>query len=357
MVRQFTGEPVSAQSLERILDNAVRGPSAGFSQGQAFLVLTDPEDLKRFWAVAGVAAAEPVAAAPLVIVPMSSKRVYLDRYALPDKGWTRPGREALAGAVLAHRHRHGRPADPADGGRRGPGRAVLRHRARSRGGVPRGVRRTGGSRAYRGHRHRPRRRARTPRPAGPPPPRPRRHPLRPLVRLEFHDHEGFNTPWSSKPFAIMNPPGAGGGALADDYFGYGEGGVRGQVEGGRGDASGEKLGAQRGDHGAVVSAQPGPGYPQPDARGFAPLRGQRAEPGVGRHAAADDQVGDVVLLAGLHRLAGEHVGHGFLEGGRDVGGGHRLPGRLPCFNPARHRRLQAREREVQGAVVVLAARE
>jgi nitroreductase len=88
MVRQFTNEPVSAQSLERILDNAVRGPSAGFSQGQAFLVLTDPEDLKRFWEVAGVAAAESVASAPLVIVPMSSKRVYLDRYALPDKGWT-----------------------------------------------------------------------------------------------------------------------------------------------------------------------------------------------------------------------------------------------------------------------------
>jgi nitroreductase len=88
MVRQFTGEPVSAQSLERILDNAVRGPSAGFSQGQAFVVLTDPEDLKRFWTVAGVAAAESVASAPLVIVPMSSKRVYLDRYALPDKGWT-----------------------------------------------------------------------------------------------------------------------------------------------------------------------------------------------------------------------------------------------------------------------------
>ena len=88
MVRQFTDESVSAQSLERILGNAVRGPSAGFSQGQAFLVLTNPEDLKRFWAVAGVAAAESVASAPLVIVPMSSKRVYLDRYALPDKGWT-----------------------------------------------------------------------------------------------------------------------------------------------------------------------------------------------------------------------------------------------------------------------------
>jgi len=88
MVRTFSGEPVPPESLERILHNAVRGPSAGFSQGQAFLVLTDPEDLKRFWTVAGAAAAGSVAAAPLVIVPMSCKRVYLDRYALPDKGWT-----------------------------------------------------------------------------------------------------------------------------------------------------------------------------------------------------------------------------------------------------------------------------
>jgi nitroreductase len=87
MVRQFTDEPVSAESLDRILDNAVRGPSAGFSQGQAFLVLTG-EDLKRFWEVAGDAAASSVSQAPLIVVPMSVKRVYLDRYAQPDKGWT-----------------------------------------------------------------------------------------------------------------------------------------------------------------------------------------------------------------------------------------------------------------------------
>ena len=87
MVRQFSAEPVAQESLDRILENARRGPSAGFSQGQAFLVLTG-EDLKRFWPVAGAAAASSVTAAPLVIVPMSAKRVYLDRYAQPDKGWT-----------------------------------------------------------------------------------------------------------------------------------------------------------------------------------------------------------------------------------------------------------------------------
>jgi nitroreductase len=88
MVRTFTAEPVPRESLDRILGNAVRGPSAGFSQGQSFLVLTDEADRKRFWSVAGAAVAASAQTAPLVIVPMSCKRVYLERYAQPDKGWT-----------------------------------------------------------------------------------------------------------------------------------------------------------------------------------------------------------------------------------------------------------------------------
>jgi len=88
MVRTFTHEPVPQAALDRILGNALRGPSAGFSQGQAFLVLTDAADRERFWAVAGAAIAPSAQTAPLVIVPMSCKRVYLDRYAQEDKGWT-----------------------------------------------------------------------------------------------------------------------------------------------------------------------------------------------------------------------------------------------------------------------------
>ena len=88
MVRTFTDAPVPKESLERILGNAVRGPSAGFSQGQSFLLLTEPADRERFWAVAGAAVNESAQTAPAVIVPMSCKRVYLDRYAQPDKGWT-----------------------------------------------------------------------------------------------------------------------------------------------------------------------------------------------------------------------------------------------------------------------------
>ena len=86
MVRTFTGDPVPRHALDRILANAVRGPSAGFSQGQAFLVLTG-DDLPRFWSAIGAEVTDSVRTATTVIVPMSSKRIYLDRYALPDKGW------------------------------------------------------------------------------------------------------------------------------------------------------------------------------------------------------------------------------------------------------------------------------
>ncbi len=86
MVRRFQQDrPVPRESLDRILRNATRGPSAGFSQGQAFLVL-EGDDLAKFWALRPTN--NGVSTAPLVIVPFSVKSVYLDRYAEEDKGWT-----------------------------------------------------------------------------------------------------------------------------------------------------------------------------------------------------------------------------------------------------------------------------
>lgn len=86
MVRRFQQDrPVPKETLDRILHNATRGPSAGFSQGQAFLVL-EGEDLAKFWALRPMN--NGVSTAPVVIVPFSVKSVYLDRYAQPDKGWT-----------------------------------------------------------------------------------------------------------------------------------------------------------------------------------------------------------------------------------------------------------------------------
>jgi len=50
MVRNFDPDrPVPAELVDRLLEHAIRAPSAGFSQGWAFLVLTEPADRERFW--------------------------------------------------------------------------------------------------------------------------------------------------------------------------------------------------------------------------------------------------------------------------------------------------------------------
>jgi nitroreductase len=94
MVRDYDPDrPVPSEALERLLDHAIRAPSAGFSQGWGFLVLADPADRQRYWAVTALdgppdAWLGRMARAPLLVVVLSSKDAYLDRYAEPDKGWT-----------------------------------------------------------------------------------------------------------------------------------------------------------------------------------------------------------------------------------------------------------------------------
>ncbi|MEV0730408.1 nitroreductase family protein [Polymorphospora sp. NPDC050346] len=94
MVRSFDPDrPVPAAVVDRLLDHAVRAPSAGFSQGWGFLVLESPADRERFWASTtpeGAPASNWLTGmrrAPLIVVPHSNRSVYLDRYAEPDKGW------------------------------------------------------------------------------------------------------------------------------------------------------------------------------------------------------------------------------------------------------------------------------
>lgn len=99
MVRDFSDEPVARPLVEQLLANATRGPSAGFSQGFAFVVLTDPGQRRLFWETTsgpewrGESESEPLTRAPVVIVPLAHKQAYLDRYALPDKAHTPLSRE------------------------------------------------------------------------------------------------------------------------------------------------------------------------------------------------------------------------------------------------------------------------
>ncbi|MFN2614617.1 MAG: nitroreductase family protein [Actinomycetota bacterium] len=91
MVRAFEDRPVPAAAVERILENAIRAPSAGFSQGWGFLVLDEPDPRATFWRTAWPGDVSDVyddmRRAPVVILPLANKQAYLDRYAEPDKGW------------------------------------------------------------------------------------------------------------------------------------------------------------------------------------------------------------------------------------------------------------------------------
>jgi nitroreductase len=94
MVRNYDPDrPVPEAVLDRLLAHAIRAPSAGFSQGWGFLVLTEPADRDRFWEATGESDEDSpwlagMRRAPVIIVAHSHKDGYLDRYAEPDKGWT-----------------------------------------------------------------------------------------------------------------------------------------------------------------------------------------------------------------------------------------------------------------------------
>lgn len=90
MVREFDQRPVASGTVDRILEAARRGPSAGFAQGVDFLVLDTPETIATFWELTAdpddPVTEEDLAEGPTVIVlPIADKRPYLARYAEPDK--------------------------------------------------------------------------------------------------------------------------------------------------------------------------------------------------------------------------------------------------------------------------------
>src|SRR5881628_2305648 len=93
MVRHYLDRPVDPAVVDRVIAAGLRAPSAGYSQGYALLVLTEPADRARFWEVTAIpqqtASWSPetlagVKRAPVIVVALSCKRIYLDRYARED---------------------------------------------------------------------------------------------------------------------------------------------------------------------------------------------------------------------------------------------------------------------------------
>lgn len=91
MVRNFSERPVDLEIIERIVDLTRHAPSAGFTQGQSFVIVTK-SDLKKSIAVtceeeeyvkSGFDAF--ISKAPILLIPCTSELAYHKRYQENDK--------------------------------------------------------------------------------------------------------------------------------------------------------------------------------------------------------------------------------------------------------------------------------
>lgn len=83
MVRSYQTDPVPRDAIERIVETVRRAPSAGFSQGQRLLVVTEQETRDAIGAILG--SREWVSEAPVLIVVGVREDDYHDRYTKADK--------------------------------------------------------------------------------------------------------------------------------------------------------------------------------------------------------------------------------------------------------------------------------
>ena len=91
MVRNFAEKSVDPGLIQRILDLTRHAPSAGFTQGQSFIVVTDPEKKRE---VARTCEEDEyvkrgfdpfISRAPVLLVPCTSEAAYHRRYREADK--------------------------------------------------------------------------------------------------------------------------------------------------------------------------------------------------------------------------------------------------------------------------------
>lgn len=91
MVRNFSERAVPEDAIVRILDTARKGPSAGFTQGQDFIVVRDGGTKKQLAQLCGEkgyteAGFDPfISGAPVLVVPCTNEAAYHRRYQEPDK--------------------------------------------------------------------------------------------------------------------------------------------------------------------------------------------------------------------------------------------------------------------------------
>ena len=116
MVRNYSDQPVDPEALDRMLEAARRAPSAGFSQGQSFVVITDRDTRRAIAELADEAryvdaGYDPwISRAPVHVVVCVREATYHERYREADKleddgteiEWPVPYWWVDAGAAMEH---------------------------------------------------------------------------------------------------------------------------------------------------------------------------------------------------------------------------------------------------------------
>jgi nitroreductase len=91
MVRNFSDKPVDPQVIDHIMQLTRHAPSAGFTQGQSFVIVTTPEKKK---AIADTCEEDEyvqrgfapfISKAPVLLIPCTSEAAYHRRYQEADK--------------------------------------------------------------------------------------------------------------------------------------------------------------------------------------------------------------------------------------------------------------------------------
>lgn len=90
MIRSFDGQPVPAETVDRVLRAGLRAPSAGFTQGWAFLVLSGDETAVVWRTIEDEAwraqsGRRDRERAPVVVLALCSPEAYTGRYTETDK--------------------------------------------------------------------------------------------------------------------------------------------------------------------------------------------------------------------------------------------------------------------------------
>lgn len=94
MVRAFSHDPVDPAVIAGLVDLARRAPSAGNSQGMAYVVLSGPSETARYWDVTLPAERRDefgwpgLVAAPVLVVVLVRPATWVERYAEADKAST-----------------------------------------------------------------------------------------------------------------------------------------------------------------------------------------------------------------------------------------------------------------------------